>query len=109
MTKTKQSKTIFTWSVSNLERETSDGYVYCAHYTIDATDGVYRVGAYGSIGFERHDDLIPFSDLSESIVIDWVKESLGQEKVTEVEAALDAQLAEQRAPSKASGLPWVKN
>ncbi len=100
--------TTITWHVVNLERETADGYVYTAHYTIDATDGTYNSGAYGSIGFERPEtELIPYGSLTESQVIGWVQEKLGDEKCDEIEAALLDQLDEQRAPSKASGVPWT--
>ena len=100
--------TVFTWHIAQLERETADGLVITAHYTVDASDGTYSAGAYGSIGFERpEDDMIPFADLTEEIVIGWVKDKFGDEKVAEVEAALQSQLDEQRAPSKASGLPWA--
>jgi len=99
--------TTFTWAIANLERETQDGFVFTAHYTINAADDTYNAGAYGSIGFERPEKLIPFAKLTESTVIGWVKEALGDEKVAEIEAALQAQLDEQRAPSKAAGVPWV--
>ncbi len=99
--------TVFTWHIAQLERETADGYVFTAHYTIDANDGTYKAGAYGSIGLERpEEDMIPFADLTEEIVIGWVKEKFGEEKVAEIEAALQAQLDEQRQPTRASGLPW---
>ena len=97
--------TTYTWHIAQLERETADGYVFTAHYTVDASDGVYKAGAYGSIGFERPEEgMIPFADLTEEIVIGWVKERLD---VEQIEAALQNQLDEQRHPSKASGLPWV--
>lgn len=98
--------TTITWHIANLERETADGFVYTAHYTIDANDGNYNAGAYGSIGFERPDNLIPYSSLKEADVIGWVQDALGNEKVAEIEAALENQLSEQRSPSKASGVPW---
>jgi hypothetical protein len=99
--------TTFTWAIANLERETSDGFVFTAHYTVNANDDVYTSGAYGSVGFERPDNLIPFDDLTQDQVIGWVKEALGgDEKVTEIQAALQQQLDEKRAPSKASGTPW---
>jgi len=99
--------TTFTWAIANLERETADGFVFTAHYTISANDGTYSSSAYGSVGFERPDNLIPFDDLTEDQVIGWVKEALGgDEKVTEIQAALQQQLDEKRAPSKASGTPW---
>ena len=100
--------TTTTWNIAQLERHAADGIVFTAHYTVDANDGTYSAGAYGSIGLEApEDDIIPFADLTPEIVIGWVKEKLGgEEKVEEVEAALQTQLDEQHAPSKASGLPW---
>jgi hypothetical protein len=100
--------TTFTWGINTLERETDDGFVFTAHYTVNASDEAYSSGAYGSIGFQRPDNLIPYSQLDEPTVIGWVKEALGgDEKVAEIEAALQAQIDEQRSPSKAAGVPWA--
>jgi hypothetical protein len=107
MAKAAAPVTVTTWKIVQLERETADGFVFTAHYTVDAKDDTYSAGAYGSIGFERPDNLIPYADLTEADVVSWVKEALGADKVTEVEAALQAQLDEQHAPSKAAGVPWV--
>jgi hypothetical protein len=98
--------TVFTWKIANLERETADGFVMTAHYTISAEDGTYSSGAYGSLGFERPDTLIPYNQLTEEQVVQWVKDAFGAEKVAEIEAALQSQLDEQRAPTKAAGVPW---
>jgi hypothetical protein len=98
--------TTFSWNIANLERATSDGYVFTAHYTIDANDGTYSAGAYGSIGLERPKTLIPYSQLSKELVVIWVMDKLGTEQVEAIEAALQAQLDEQHAPSKAAGVPW---
>ena len=32
--------TTYTWKVSQLERESSDGYVFTAHWTVNATETV---------------------------------------------------------------------
>jgi len=98
---------VATWHIGNLERETADGFVFVAHYSIDMNDGTYNAGAYGSIGFERPENLIPFSELTEEQVIGWVKEALGADKVAEIGQALLNQLEEQRHPSKAAGVPWA--
>lgn len=99
--------TTFTWHIANLERETADGYVYTAHYTVDAKDDAYSAGAYGSVGLVRPEgNLIPFADLTEPQVIEWVVNALGEDKAAEIEAALQAQLNEQRSPSRAAGVPW---
>jgi hypothetical protein len=100
--------TNFVWSINTLDRETNDGFVFTAHYTVDANDGTYSAGAYGSIGFQRPDNLIPYNQLQENTVIGWVKEALGgEEKVAEIETALQKQLDEQHAPTKAAGVPWA--
>jgi len=100
--------TTFTWGINTLERETDDGFVFTAHYTINASDDTYSSGAYGSVGFERPENLIPYNQLQEDTVIGWVKEALGgDEKVGEIEAALQAQIDEQRNPTKAAGVPWA--
>jgi len=95
------AETNFDWAIAQLERETTDGYVFTAHYTVNAADGTYSAGAYGSIGLERPEgELIPFADLTPELVIGWVQEKLGgAEKVAEIEAALQAQLDEQHAPA----------
>ena len=50
--------------------------------------------------------LVPFADLTEDTVVGWVKGKLGADKVANIEAQLQAQLDEQTAPTKATGVPW---
>jgi hypothetical protein len=97
--------TLTTWAIANLERETADGKVIVAHYTVNANNGTYSAGAYGSLGFDG-EVTTPFAELTEEQVVSWVKEALGEDKVAEVEAALQNQIDEQTAPTKAAGLPW---
>jgi hypothetical protein len=101
--------TTYTWAIAQLERTTADGIVFTVHYTVAANDGTYDSSAYGSIGLEQPEgDIIPYADLTPEIVVFWVQEKLGgAEKVAEIEAALQAQLDEQAAPTKAAGLPWT--
>jgi len=47
--------------------------------------------------------VIPYADLTAEIVIGWVQAKLD---VPAIEAALQAQLDEQAAPTKAAGVPW---
>jgi hypothetical protein len=102
------AETTFSWRIANMERETADGYVFTIHYTVEASDGVYRSSAYGSLGLERPEgSMIPYADLTEDqVVMEWLLPKFGDEKVQEIHAALQAQLDEQHAPTKASGMPW---
>ena len=97
--------TTFAWNVANLERKLATGEVTTVHYTVTAKDDVYGSSAYGSIGLDG-EVTTPFADLTEEQCVNWVKDSLGEEKVESILAALQAQLDEQAAPTKASGVPW---
>ena len=102
--------TTFTWSVNTLDRTVADGIVNTVHYSVSAADDTYSSGAYGSIDLEapaEGDAVIPYADLTEAGVIEWVKAAIGgDEKVTEIEAALQTKIDEQRTPTTASGKPW---
>jgi hypothetical protein len=91
-----------------MDRTLSNGYVGTVHYTISADDGTYASSAYGSLGLEApdEDDAIPYAQLTPEIVTGWVKEKFGAEKVAEIEAALAAQIEQQRTPTTGTGLPW---
>ena len=56
---------------------------------------------------EDDSDLTPYADLTEAWAITATKAKLGgADKVAEIEAALQAQITEQRTPTQGSGLPW---
>jgi len=92
-----------TWNISQLDRQTSDGLVTTAHYTVNAVDGEYTAGSYGTVGFERGDTFIAYESLTEAQVIAWVKDKLDVEAI---EASLAAQIAAQKNPVTATGVPW---
>ena len=100
--------TTFEWNIANLERETADGFVFVVHYTVSASNDAYSASAYGSVGLERPETLIAYDSLTEEQVIGWVKAAIGgDEKVTEIQDALQSQLDEKAAPTKSGGVPWA--
>jgi hypothetical protein len=92
-----------TYKIDNLERQASDDLVIVAHWRVDAVDGEHTAGAYGSVGFTRGDDFIPFEELTEAQVIDWVKAQLD---VEQIESNLANQIEALKEPKSVSGLPW---
>lgn len=97
-----------TFKISTLDRDTADGFVTVAHWNASKTDGDFSASTYGTVSFTKTDgmNLIPYADLTEAKVIEWVKASLGTEGVKAIDVALAANIAEQKAPKKASGKPW---
>jgi hypothetical protein len=92
-----------TYTIAQLDRHTSDGLVTTAHWRVDAVDGEYSAGIYGTVGFERGDTFIAYDSLTEAQVIAWVKEKLDVEAI---EAGLQAQIDAQKNPVTATGVPW---
>jgi len=92
-----------TWTIAQLDRQTSDGLVTTAHYTVNAVDGEHSSGSYGTVGFERGESFIAYESLTEAQVIAWVKDKLDVEAI---EASLATQIAAKKAPVTAVGVPW---
>ena len=102
----------YTWKVGQCDRTLADGVISTLHYTVTAEpeDGVYSAGAYGSIGLEAPDaeTMIAYDKVTEANCISWLQAALGgDEKVTEIQNALDNQLTQKRTPTTGAGLPWA--
>jgi len=97
--------TTFNWTISQMDRLTADGFVVTVHYNVTATDDTHSASTYGTVGYtqEQGESYIPYADLTEATVVGWVQTSLGKDTV---EANLQSQIDAQKAPVKASGLPW---
>ena len=104
----------YTWKVGQCDRILATGMINTLHYTLDATDadGTYSVGAYGSVGLEPAEEgtMVPYDNVTEAQCINWLQAAIGgEEKVTEICNALDAQLAEKKTPTIGTGTPWSSN
>ena len=95
-----------TWEVNTLQRELADGYVNKVIYRVKGTDGTYETRATGEVDLEKPETLIPYKDLTNDIVIGWVKAKLGTDSVAEIEAAIDAEITLQKTPTHGVGTPW---
>ena len=92
-----------TWTISTLERETSNGFVTTAHWQATAVDGDYTASIYSTCSWADGTPTIPYASLTEAEVLNWVWESVDKQAT---EDALAAQIALQKAPVTASGTPW---
>lgn len=100
--------TTFSWNIVDLERETNDDYVYVIHYDVNAKNGTYKARCYGSINIKRPEgELIPYNDLTHELVISWLQQALGVEKVSQIEDNLQTAIEQQITPTQLSGLPWA--
>jgi len=96
------------WKITNTDRNTADGFIFCVHWNASQVDGDFTASTYSTASFTKEDGInyVPYESLTEAAVVEWVKGSLGAEGVAAVDAALAANIAEQKAPKVATGTPW---
>ena len=98
--------TTYAWTIQQMDRLTSDGFVVTVHYNVSAVDGDYSASTYGTVGYTEQpgEQYTPYDQLTEQQVVGWVQESLGKDTV---EASLDSQIEAQKNPVQEPGMPWA--
>ena len=94
------------WSIKYLEyTNDNDKGVIKVLYTATLTDGDYTFVESGRQEFTPDpsaSSYIPYEDLTEDIVVGWLKDAIG----TEVESRLQAKINEAKNPTTKKGKPW---
>ena len=95
--------TTFTWKVTALYTQSINGkedYVVIANCETIGVDGDYKAVVPNVIQFSTEDvtTFIPYADLTEAIVVGWIKESLGVDGVANLEACIQGQIDSQINP-----------
>ena len=96
----------YTWSIANLERNTSDGGVTVVHWRCEGTDGTNTGSAYGTVGCTPDAsaaDFIAFDSLTEADVLGWVHADVDKDATEE---AIASKIDAQANPVSVVGLPW---
>lgn len=101
------------WKILNMEHKTSDGFVIEVTSTYEKQNGPGYASEIFVNEFEEvvGPEFIPYEDLTEEVVIGWVKDALGTEEVNKTEASVNALAAAKKQeienPTIEPGLPWV--
>ena len=96
-----------------MEHNTSDGFVIEVTSAYEKQDGAGYASDVFLNNFEDivGPDFIPYEDLTENLVIGWVKDALGAEVVAKTELEVDTLAATKKEeienPQVEGGLPWV--
>lgn len=99
------------WTISQCDRELSDGGITTAHWRVNAeqtVDGVeYTATLYSTCSFTpdpESGDYTPYADVTEAEVLGWCwANGVDQEAI---EASLQANIDAQITPTTGSGVPW---
>ena len=103
----------YAWDVSTVDtyptKDSNSDVVHNVHWRLTATDDTnkdsednnWTATSYGSQGLDTDSisSFVAFADLDAAKVQSWVEAALGADKVTELKAGLDAQIAEKITPT----------
>ena len=95
-----------TWTIANCEHDIATGGINVVHWRVTAQDGDYTASAYGTVGLTPDPsapDFVAYDSVTEAMAIAWVWNQVNKE---ETEANLADNIAAQKNPTDASGLPW---
>ena len=104
----------YTWTIKNLWTKTVDGqqdYVVIAAYDVTGVDGTFSSSLSNTAQFstESVSSFIPYAELTEEIVLGWIKADLGENGVHSIEACIAGQIESQKKPPVVpvvTPLPW---
>jgi hypothetical protein len=92
------------WTISTLERETSNGFITTAHWVALLIDGEYSASIYSTSSWEAGTPTIPYENVTMAEVLNWIWANGVDKQATE--DALAANIALQKNPVTATGTPW---
>jgi hypothetical protein len=93
-----------TWTISQLDRQTSDGFVYQAHWACTAVDGEHSASIVNTCSWSDGTPTVDYADLTQEQVLGWIWAN-GVDKDA-VEASLASQIEAKKNPVTATGVPW---
>jgi len=94
----------FKWVISDMNRQTSDGFVTTAHWQATAVDGDYSASTYATCSWSDGTPTVAYDQLTQETVLGWIWAN-GVDKEA-VEASLTAQIEAKKNPTTATGVPW---
>jgi hypothetical protein len=93
-----------TWTISQLDRQTSDGFVTTAHWQATAVDGEHSASVYATCSCSDGTPTVAYDQLTQETVLGWIWAN-GVDKDA-VEASLAVQIEAKKNPTTATGVPW---
>lgn len=94
-----------TWKINQCDHKTADGFITVAHWTCSGVDGDHSGSVYSTCGFEDGTPEVPYANVTEQMVLDWIWAHGVDKDATE--AAVAAQIEAKKNPVSATGLPWA--
>ena len=92
------------WTITATDYQTANGFIFTAHWTATAVDGDYTASIWSTCSWQAGTPTIPYANVTEAEVLDWCYAAGVDKDATE--AALAQNIALQKNPVTAQGVPW---
>jgi hypothetical protein len=104
----------YTWKIKNLWTKTvgeQQDYVVIAAYDVTGVDGEFTSSLSNTAQFSTSSvgSFVPYSELTEEIVLGWIKAELGENGVHSIESCIAGQIESEKNPPVVpvvTPLPW---
>ena len=93
-----------TWTITQTDYQTANGFITTAHWTATQVDGDYTASIWSTCSWQPGTPTIPYANVTMDEVLAWCYASGVDKDATE--AALAQQIALQKNPVTATGTPW---
>jgi len=102
-----------TWKIGQLKRRPTTGLVFEVTYIMNfklQNEKDRHIGTVVLEGDVNNPDFISYENLTETIVLEWVKTTLGEEKITQIEndakTEMEKVIERKSNPQFLTGTPW---
>ena len=95
----------YKWSVLNTDRKVPSGYIFCVHWQCTGADGDITSSVYATVSFEDGTPVIPYDDVTQEEVLNWIWANGVDKDATE--ASIAERIETLKNPVEASGVPWA--
>ena len=96
----------YKWKLVEVTAE--KGLVTHAYYHVTATDDINTVETEGNYYFKGNEIKIPYEEVREQTILDWIDKETTVDEVSSIKSRLDEQLLELKK-EKTVGFPWLAN
>lgn len=105
----------YTWTIASLYTKPvgdEQDYVVVSNYNVTGVDGEYSYSLSNMARFstEKTTPFIPYADLTNDIVVGWIKQELGENGIRSIEACIEGAINAKKNPPvvpQNTPLPWV--
>ena len=103
----------YTWTITNMSvlQTPQPDFVVSAAWLCSGVDGTYLAAISGTQSFpdQQGENFVPYADLTETQVLDWVWEKMGADGKSNMEACVAGQIESEKNPPvspESEPLPW---